>query len=321
MPLDRIDGEIIFDIDYNSLHQALQATGWLTGWAVTGNAGTLSVDVAAGRGMAEGVLKETDPSTNVVLTAAHASNPRKDLIVYDRSASALAKVDGTAAAIEPDGEDNPRKMKLPAPPDLGATNDILIALVYVPAAATLGSQCTIIDKRVKLPLVYVPSQAQGDVWFYDGKKQARLAPDTAGLFLKTQGAAANPAWAEVLPTTVGDDLIASADEARSQSGTPYVKQKEFKVGRATTYRIKFELKASSAADAAYARIYKNGVAYGTERSTTSTTYVPYSEDLAFNAADLIQLYAHCVTPFNADTRNFRLYINLANYDEVLTLLD
>jgi len=196
MPLDRIDGEIIFDIDYNSLHQALQATGWLTGWAVTGNAGTLSVDVAAGRGMAEGVLKETDPSTNVVLTAAHASNPRKDLIVYDRSASALAKVDGTAAAIEPDGEDNPRKMKLPVPPDLGATDDILIAVVYVPAAATLGSQCTIIDKRVKLPLVYVPSQAQGDLWYYDGKKIARLAPGTSGLFLQTKGAEANPAWVQ-----------------------------------------------------------------------------------------------------------------------------
>ena len=196
MPLDRIDGEIIFDIDYNSLHQVLQATGWLTGWVTTGNAGTLSVDVAAGRGTAEGVLKETGSSTNVVLTAADATNPRKDIIVYDTSAGALAKVDGTAAAIEPDGEDNPRKMKLPAPPDLGATDDILIAMVYVPAAATLGSQCTITDKRVKLPLVYVPSQAQGDLWFYDGKKIARLAPGTSGLFLQTLGAGANPAWVQ-----------------------------------------------------------------------------------------------------------------------------
>jgi len=181
----------------------LQATGWLTGWAVTGNADTLSVDVAAGRGMAEGVLKETGSSTNVVLTAADATNPRKDIIVYDTSAGALAKVDGTAAAISPEGEDNPRKMKLPAPPDLGATNDILIAAVYVPAAATLGSQCTIIDKRVKVPLVYVPSQAQGDIWFYDGKKQARLAPDTAGLFLQTRGAAANPVWAIARPINQG----------------------------------------------------------------------------------------------------------------------
>jgi len=41
---------------------------------------------------------------------------------------------------------------------------------------------------------------------------------------------------------------------------------------------------------ATARIYKNGVAYGTSRSTTSTTNVTFIEDLAFSAGDLIQIY-------------------------------
>ena len=40
-----------------------------------------------------------------------------------------------------------------------------------------------------------PSTAQGDVFYHDGTKLARLAAGTSGYFLKTQGAAANPAWA------------------------------------------------------------------------------------------------------------------------------
>jgi len=150
MPLDRIDGEILFDIDYNSLEQALQGTGWLSGWGVTGNASTLSVDVAAGIGLVSGVLKSTTSSTNIALSPADPDNPRKDLIIWDTSLPGLTKVTGVAQAISPTGETNPRKMKLPAPPDLTATDDILIAVVYVPAGATKGSDCTIIDKRVKV---------------------------------------------------------------------------------------------------------------------------------------------------------------------------
>ena len=48
MPIDRIDEEIIFDIDYNSIEQALRGTGWESGWATTANESTLSVDVAEG---------------------------------------------------------------------------------------------------------------------------------------------------------------------------------------------------------------------------------------------------------------------------------
>ena len=101
MPIDRIDEEIIFDIDYNSIEQALRGTGFISGWATTGNGSTLSVDVAEGAGEAEGTSKTTSGSTNVVLTAAHATKPRKDLIIYDTSESALAKVDGTAAVVNP----------------------------------------------------------------------------------------------------------------------------------------------------------------------------------------------------------------------------
>lgn len=46
----------------------------------------------------------------------------------------------------------------------------------------------------------------------------------------------------------------------------------------------------SAGKVVYGRIYKNGEAYGTERSMSSITPETFSEDLAFVARDLIQLY-------------------------------
>lgn len=45
----------------------------------------------------------------------------------------------------------------------------------------------------------IASEAQGDVLYFDGTNWVRLAPGTAGQFLKTQGAAANPLWGDVTP--------------------------------------------------------------------------------------------------------------------------
>lgn len=56
-----------------------------------------------------------------------------------------------------------------------------------------------------------------------------------------------------------------------------------------TYRVTFEI-GDPNSGTAYGRIYKNGVAFGTERLTSLTSPVSYSEDLAFTAGDLLQLY-------------------------------
>jgi hypothetical protein len=58
-----------------------------------------------------------------------------------------------------------------------------------------------------------------------------------------------------------------------------------------TFRIIFKLKTANAATTAYGIIYRNGVAVGTERSTTSTSYVTYSEDISgWSDGDEIQIY-------------------------------
>lgn len=62
--------------------------------------------------------------------------------------------------------------------------------------------------------------------------------------------------------------------------------------RKGVYRIKFNLATNTSGTTAVAQIYKNGVAYGTSRSTSGsgTSTVTFSEDLAFEDGDLIQIY-------------------------------
>jgi hypothetical protein len=54
------------------------------------------------------------------------------------------------------------------------------------------------------------------------------------------------------------------------------------------------LRASSGATA-YGRIYRNGSAVGTERSTSSETDVVFSQDISgWTAGDMVQIYAKAV---------------------------
>lgn len=73
----------------------------------------------------------------------------------------------------------------------------------------------------------------------------------------------------------------------------YTKVLEMYVPRAGTLTIKYGVKANDATFDHYSRIYRNGVAVGTERNPyPSTTYTEYSEDISgWSAGDLIQIYA------------------------------
>ena len=143
----------------------------------------------------------------------------------------------------------------PVPPDLPA-GDILLALVEVPPACTTIENCHIKDERI---------------------------------FIKPIG----------LIYSASDNQLSSSDTEENHGSVPYIKEKEIgpipddMYSNDTEFRIKFDLKTSSAGNLVYGRIYRNGVAVGTERSTSSTTYTPYSEDITgWSPSDLIQLYTH-----------------------------
>jgi hypothetical protein len=95
-----------------------------------------------------------------------------------------------------------------------------------------------------------------------------------------------------LDAVAGTKQVASAPSQANQTSVAYVKVKEILIGRTGIYTVAFGLWTSNASYPAFGRIYKNGVAFGTERTTAATGEQTYSENLAFNRGDLLQLYVH-----------------------------
>jgi len=114
-----------------------------------------------------------------------------------------------------------------------------------------------------------------------------------------------------------DNVKVSDDTEESTGSDTYAKVKEIRIAFTGKMRVSFDLKSSDGATV-YGRIYKNGTALGTERSTTSTTYVTYTEDLEFDGDDLIQVYAKTASAGGgtADIRNFRVKFDLVDYGAV-----
>lgn len=93
--------------------------------------------------------------------------------------------------------------------------------------------------------------------------------------------------------TAGSKLEAHSLAQKINGTTTYTKVKEISVGKGGVVTVSFRLAASSSGNSSYAAlgiIYKNGVAVGTQRSTTSASFVTYTEDITVNAGDLVQLY-------------------------------
>jgi hypothetical protein len=90
----------------------------------------------------------------------------------------------------------------------------------------------------------------------------------------------------------GDDLVISNATERNSTSATYSKMKEVTVGHYGTLRIKFDMKCGGGWTA-YGKVYRNGVAVGTERSSASTSYLTYSEDISgWSPGDLCQVYGH-----------------------------
>jgi hypothetical protein len=74
-------------------------------------------------------------------------------------------------------------------------------------------------------------------------------------------------------------------------------------------RFLFDLRTENASTTAYGRIYRNGVALGTEQSTTSTVFVTKSQDITQNWApgDTVELWVKTSNGLNyAHVNNFRI---------------
>jgi|GEM_PF-5275232 len=130
----------------------------------------------------------------------------------------------------------------------------------------------------------------------------------------------------LMGTTASVNLKQSADTERTKvnggADPNYSLVKSIRVHLPGVYRIKFDLRSDSTSQTVYARIYKNGVAYGTEQSTLSTTYVTFSEDLTFAPGDTIDLYYKSpTTSVGVLVRNFRLYYDKGTIADNSVVID
>jgi hypothetical protein len=94
------------------------------------------------------------------------------------------------------------------------------------------------------------------------------------------------------------------------TSTTYVKLKEAIVLESGVINVAFKLTMTGGGGTAFGRIYVNGVAVGTERSTT--TNATYTEDITVKRGDYIQIYAKIPTGTAARVENFYIYAHLAN---------
>ena len=108
--------------------------------------------------------------------------------------------------------------------------------------------------------------------------------------------------------TAGNYFIIGSDSEKTTAATSYTKVKEIVVTRTGTLRVSFALAGSNMINA-YGRVYRNGVAVGTARNTTSTIPETYSEDISgWGPNDLCQIYAYTQNgAYPAKVTNFRLY--------------
>lgn len=126
--------------------------------------------------------------------------------------------------------------------------------------------------------------------------------------------------------SASNNLKYSSDTERQNTtyDNQYHKQKEFKVYKNGTYRVKFDAKSSSNYTGTFVRIYKNGVAFGTERDLSSVqAYQTYSEDLVFSPLDTIELWSKSSSAgsVSAYVKNFRLYFDRTEVLDGVNTLD
>jgi len=81
---------------------------------------------------------------------------------------------------------------------------------FVSGGANITSSTQLGTGVVTGSKIAMGSDAQGDILYHNGTSYARLATGTSGYFLKTQGAAANPIWVSLIPSSRSVLLICGA---------------------------------------------------------------------------------------------------------------
>ena len=86
-----------------------------------------------------------------------------------------------------------------------------------------------------------------------------------------------------------DDVVFENNTNESTTNMTYTKLKEITAYISAKIRVYWGM-LSVTGPIVYSKVYLNGVVVGTERNTTSTSYVYFTEDIEIKNGDLIQIY-------------------------------
>jgi hypothetical protein len=97
--------------------------------------------------------------------------------------------------------------------------------------------------------------------------------------------------------TPADNILLNNSTVRSTSNTTWTKIKETRVYLRGTIRTYFGLYSGGGGTEVSAAVYRNGTQVGTTRTTTSTSTVYYTEDIAgWVEGDYYQIYGKTTDP-------------------------
>lgn len=140
------DGWYQYDNDLNSVIDGVAGNGIITGLTQAEDSpADMSVVVAAGTYVANGVVVTKGSESDVTIEAADGSNPRKDIIIGDSSGN-ITVIKGTAATAIPSGQTGPNT-SAPVPGNITA-NKIIICEVWVGAGVTTIVDANLTDRRI-----------------------------------------------------------------------------------------------------------------------------------------------------------------------------
>jgi len=108
----------------------------------------------------------------------------------------------------------------------------------------------------------------------------------------TQLADSSVSQGKMVNYTAGDRLLIKSVQETTSTLTTYIALKQIRLDRGGTLRISFKLRrVGDSLLRVYGRVYRNGSAVGTERSTTSVSGDTYTQDISgWSAGDRIQVY-------------------------------